>query len=226
MSRPAKIKAVLLIEDFDLYPRTRVDSTHVNDMIAAMRSGQALPPVHADRAGKRLVDGWHRRRAALKLFGKDAAVLEVIWHDYADDRELFEDAVRMNAGHGRKLTAYDRARIKLIWDGLHGEPERYSTMVYRAADEATKHHYAIHRVEDDRGGSIEIPVPLKRTNTHLDGQVLTEAQIEANEHASGWPASFHVNQLITAIEAETLDLTPALRERLVRLRELLDRVLA
>src|SRR5688572_13414948 len=57
------IKASELVEDFDLYPRGDVDGTHVLSLVQALEAGVELPPIIACKKTKRIVDGFHRRRA-------------------------------------------------------------------------------------------------------------------------------------------------------------------
>lgn len=211
MSRAVPVSA--LVEDYDLYPRASVDSTHIADMVRAMEADIALPAIVVDRASKRIVDGWHRCRA-VRRFGGDEAKIQVDFRDYPDEVSLYADAVRLNADHGRKLTRWDHARIKLRATELGIAPTQVAVLIHRPVDYVTaKLHVAVHRTN---GGTEQ--VALKRTLEHLDGAVLTEAQYVANQHASGWSATFHARQLCELIAADALkgsdDETEALRSLL------------
>ena len=106
------VKAALLIEDFDLYPRADVDSTHVSHIVDALEAGVELPAIIACRKSKRIVDGFHRRRAYMTSRGKDCDV-PVEWRDYKTDANLFEEAMRLNSNHGRNITTSDRMKCVL-----------------------------------------------------------------------------------------------------------------
>lgn len=108
-----KIMLAELIEDFEIYPRNRVDDTHVSDLARALASGEKMPAIIADRKTKRIVDGFHRRRAYLRHFGENAEA-EVEFKNYASEKEMIEDAVALNSRHGRKLDRHDQTRIVLI----------------------------------------------------------------------------------------------------------------
>jgi ParB-like chromosome segregation protein Spo0J len=62
---PAKIERTTMLAselmiDFNLYPRHAIDSTHVNDLLNALKAGAKLPPVVINQQDKRVVDGFHR----------------------------------------------------------------------------------------------------------------------------------------------------------------------
>lgn len=193
------VPAISLVEDFDLYPRESVDTTHISDMVRAREAGVSLPPVIADRASRRLVDGWHRRRAVLRFEGEDA-VIEVEWRDYEGEAAIYADAVQLNASHGRKLTRWDHARIKLRADELGIPTRQIAVLIHRPPEYVVKSlPVAIRRTNGET-----ISVALKRPFRHFEGQTMTTEQASANERSSGWPAVFHANQLAMLIEADAL----------------------
>ncbi len=214
MARPALVAASTLVEDLDFYPRASVDATHVADIVRAMEAGIKLPPVVADRESKRLADGWHRRRAALKLLGPTAEI-EVFWQDYANDAELYEDAVQRNADHGRKLTTYDHVRIAIRSRELGMPPTRIAAILHRT--EAYVDHISVRVAQTTDGETIA----LKRPMVRLAGTTLTPQQESMNRRSSGWSVGYHAQQLIGHLEANTIELTPELIATLVQLRELL-----
>ena len=87
-----KMKAAELVLDFDLYPRNSLDPHNVKNIIEAISSGIELPPVIADRKSKRVIDGFHRVRGNLRLFGDDAEI-SVIEKDYRNEAAMFLDAM-------------------------------------------------------------------------------------------------------------------------------------
>jgi hypothetical protein len=71
------------------------------------------------------------------------------------------------------------------------------------------------------------PVLLKRSNRHLAGTKLTKKQVHGNSKASGWQLTFHIDQLINALEANLVDYhDDAVVPKLRRLHKVLDDVLA
>ena len=100
-----KMKLADLDFDESLYPRKGgVDEQTVNMMGRAFDAGATFPPIVADKATKKVVDGFHRGRMYLK---KGLAETEVELVSYKTVADLFLDAVRRNATHGRKLSPWD-----------------------------------------------------------------------------------------------------------------------
>lgn len=107
----ATIKVSELVEDFDVYPRfDGVNELHVQRLAEALRAGQKLPPVVACAKSKKLVDGFHRRRAYVVVYGDDA-MIPVELRKYKNDGELFADAIFLNTGHGRPIPLADTKAI-------------------------------------------------------------------------------------------------------------------
>jgi ParB-like chromosome segregation protein Spo0J len=214
----ARVPAVELVEDLSLYPRLQVDDWYVSRLAEALRSGATLPPIVADRASKRIVDGFHRRRAALRAFGPTAEV-DVLFRDYPDERSLYLDALRLNAHHGKRLTTAEEVRAVIRGQELGLEPRVIADTL------------AI-RVEKLEGllekktarGTIEPVVVLKPSFDHLAGEQLTREQELANKHSGGHQASFYARMLIQLIESGAVDESNRiLMERLKKLYELLDK---
>ena len=63
---------------------------------------------------------------------------------------------------------------------------------------------------------------LKATLGHLRGEQLTPEQEQANATASGMRPLFHVNQLISLLEADAIEWSESFAHAAVRLAELLD----
>ncbi len=181
-------------------------------------AGEDLPPIVVDAKSKRIVDGFHRARAKQR-HGGDEATIEVVLKSYASDKELFLEAVRLNAAHGRNMTTYDRAHAVILADKLGINRE----------DLAGALRMTIERVDDlrvERSAIAEkLTVPLKRTIRHMHGQKLSKAQQVANTKLSGMDAKFYVRQVLMLLENDLLDpedeelepllvaLAKALRER-------------
>lgn len=211
-----KLKAAELVLDFDLYPRTNVDTKNITDLAAALAAGQTLPPVIIDKKSRRVVDGFHRVRAHLKHFG-DGADIEVIEKNYKSDKEMFLEAARCNAAHGAKLDTCDRVHCKIVADNLGLTLDAIAGALHMPAGKLGD--LCLGRTATAHGQ----PLALKRTVRHKAGQELTKPQTECNAKLSGMNQSFYVNQLIMLIESDLLDTNDeALMERLSVLSRLLE----
>jgi hypothetical protein len=210
-----------LILDYTLYPRHRVDDTNVRKLVLALEAGATLPPIIADRATKRVADGFHRHAAYKRVQGAEARV-PVEWRTYPDAGALFLDAVRLNANHGRRLAPYDEALCIQRAEELHLEPEQLAAAL----------SLTVARVEEVRLRKTAISptahlMPIKATAAHLAQEQLTARQVTGNEQAGGMRSLFYVNQVANLLENDLVDWqNPRLVEGLRCLARLLDEVLA
>ena len=213
-------KLAELILDFDLYPRGKVDSQHVANMVASLEAGAEMPPLVIDKKTKRVADGFHRWRAYERVYDLDYEVT-CIEKTYKDDGELFLDAMRYNSAHGRALTPHDmthcliKAKSFKLSDHLVGEALHLTTG-------------RIKGLRSTRIGNVSgRPIALKHTIQHLAGHRLTKKQEAANKKLSGMNQLFYVNQLIELIENDLIDgNNDKLSAGLQKLRGLLDAVSA
>ena len=221
-----QIKAGEVVLDYNLYPRHQIDSQHVAEIREAMRAGVDMPPIKIDRKSKRATDGFHRSLAAMKEFGPDHP-LDAVDYPYKSEKEMFLDAMRLNANHGRNLTSFDRAHCILL------------AHAFKLSDKAIAEALSITvgRVESllvkktaiKGNGKVTQKNPesmaIKRTIGHKAGQTLTKDQQAANEKLGGMNQLFYVNQLIILFEADLLDSTNEdLMERLKMLWKLIGKI--
>lgn len=191
-----------------LYPRHSVDSYHVKQLTEALRAGADFPAVVVEKATGRVVDGFHRISAVREVYGGEA-LIEALERVYECEEDLFLDAVRLNAGHGRRLAPYDQARCAAIG-------QRLSVDRSRLADALSVRPAAVDQLSAERFGSelsTRSPIPLKRTIQHMRGKSLSKAQIEANNKLGGHAQSYYANQLILLLENDLLDVE---NEKLLR----------
>jgi hypothetical protein len=197
------VPAASLVEDFDLYPRHDVDGGHVADLARALRAGAVLPPVVADRASRRLADGWHRRRAAIRVGGPEATV-QVEWQDYPDAAAIFADAVARNAIHGRKLDRQDQIRVAVLAERFGITTEQIGSLL---RIEAARVLELRPRVVFEEGQ--DLPVAAKPVAEPFYGRHLTTEQVEAMKSFSGLRLSQQVSQVQGAVASGLVDLTDA-----------------
>lgn len=214
-----KMKAAEVVLDFDLYPRNNIDSGNVTGILLAMDAGVELPPIITDRKSKRCIDGFHRVKAALRR-DKNADIV-AIEKDYANEREMFLDAMRFNAAHGARLDPCDKAHCLIV-------AERLKISIDKVAGAL---HVTQERLEDLRISRTArhkgLSIALKRTTKKFAGKQLTARQVEANGKLSGMNQAFYARQLIELIESDMLDLEDDnLLIVLQKLHGLLDGVLA
>ena len=190
-----------LVLDFDVYPRSQVDSTWVGRLVEAIRAGEAMPPIVICRATKRVVDGFHRYKAYSTVYGADAPVTKVpvVEVDYESDSELFLDAARRNARHGHPLTPFDLARIAVqaLNYGVEVETIAAACGIRR---ESLEKRLAT-RVATVKGDKVV----LKTTIAHLAGRPLSAKQVEGNRGAGGMQQRYYVNQVKNLLENDLVD---------------------
>jgi len=208
-----------LVLDFDLYPRTSVDSQHVGYMKEAAKAGCAFPPIVADQKSKRVTDGFHRKRMYEAMYGPGHRV-QVILKRYKSEAEMFLDACRYNAAHGRALTTNDRTRCAILACRLRVDAKDLAGCLH--VDPATLDRLRVDRTATAPNGK-GVHVALKRTIKHKAGGTLTKEQVAANDKLSGMSQTFYVNQVIILIESGLLNRDDeGLMQRLAVLKGLLE----
>lgn len=225
-----------VILDFDLYPRCSIDSQHTTYMMESLKAGMELPPIILDKKSKRVIDGFHRVTAFRRYFKQNKTEdqsVPVILKSYKSEGDMFADAMKYNATHGRALTQYDRAHCIIIAEERFGLS---TEQVSKALSITTSKYDELH---NERIGKLHLSphlkggtgfrrrgaraIPLKRTISHLAGKELTTSQAEANKRLSGMSQCFYVNQLIDLLENNLLDMNNVhLMERLQHLYSLLQ----
>lgn len=209
-TRPKKLPAASLVLDYNIYPRHHIDSANVSRLRQAIEAGEQLPPVIADRESLRVIDGFNRITAWLRI--DEAATIEVELRDYADDAAMFLDAVALNARHGLALSTYDKSRCMMLAEQLTIDPEAIAGAMSITVDTAAKLR-AVKTAYDDKGS----PLPIKRPLRHLAGSKLTKKQEHANQRSSGWSVRFHAEQIVQAIDGDIVDWSDAAAVEALRL---------
>ena len=214
-----KVKAVSIVLDHSVYPRMNLDAKNIRDITEALSLGVELPPVVIDAKSKRCVDGFHRVKANLRLYGDNAEVVVIEKH-YKTEADLFLDAMRLNASHGVKLDSYDQTRCLLVADALGIKDEQLTSVLHLSHDKLDKLRVS----RTAKNGKLN--VPIKRTISHMAGRRLTKRQRIANERLSGMNQVFYANQLMELLESGMIDKDDEkLMARLAELRDAIDGVL-
>ena len=211
-----KIKISELLIDWDLYPRHQVDSANVARLREAIRAGETLPPLIFEKKSRKLVDGFHRHRAFWAELGENAEV-EAEGRNYANDKELFLDAVSMNVTHGEKLSPFDRARVLTLASEFKIKEGDVAAALRLSKED-------LRRLKVRKTAKVGTTVvPIKHTLSHLAGEKLRPEQVEANEKAGGMRPLFYVNQVVNLFEGNLVDLdNQKLVEAISHLQQLLS----
>lgn len=185
-----------LVFDFDLYPRSDIDTHNIAYMSHAEDAGVKFPPVVIDKKSKRIVDGFHRVKMYRQKYD-DTYNIEVIEKTYSSEKEILLDAIRYNASHGKMLSRHDRVRCIL-------QSEKMKLKIEEVASALSMTVEKINELKTERVGELKVgrtiqSVQLKRTIRHMSGKRLTKKQSEVNEHISGMDQKFYANQLILLI---------------------------
>jgi len=200
MSGPVTLAIAELVEDLAVYPRHAVDDSHVAALAQAIEAGHDLPPVVACVRSKRIVDGWHRIRARRRVHGVSATV-DVVLKEYQSEADLVEDAIRLNAAHGRRLDAMDRTRAVLMLK-RHDVPAERIALVLRTTPKVVKKlevRVATATTHVDATVPGTKTIVLKRPVAHLQGRKLTREQAEAHDSMPGTSFLLLSNQLRMAM---------------------------
>jgi len=195
------VKVGELVIDYGILPRGGVNFGHVDNLKNAALAGAALPPIVAERSTKRVVDGFHRHKMYVQLYGEEHEV-EVEFRDFADEDELFVAAVEANSTHGLAYTAYDRRR-RLVEAERRGISRDFISSAIKMPVEKADKKIA------DGSAFVKTPagdrerVPLRTGLKPLAGHLLNKKQEEANRTAA-MKAEYHCKALIALLRAGLL----------------------
>lgn len=217
-----KTKAIGLIFDWNLWPRQsaqKLDSTNISRMKTSLKAGFKLPPIIVDKKSNRIVDGFHRAKATLDVFGDDAEI-DVIFKKYKTDAEMFLDAGATNCYHGLTMSPKDRAffinkcrKFKIppivVAESLQ--------MDVKKMQEFLKSRTA----KTENGETIILSAGAKS----LAGTKVTKEQEHFINTSDGSVPEMHVAMLSNALKANVLMLTEKTVIKLRELRTLLDELI-
>lgn len=215
-----QVKLSRLVKDYNLYPRADVNTYHVHEMVEALKAGVTFPPILVDKETFQIVDGFHRATAYQRYLGIDAEIQAEL-RVFESDSARFETAMRMNAGHGRRLSSYDKAHCLAIADSLKVERSVVAACLNLTHEKLE--NIALTRLTDDGQ-------PLKRTMAHFAGETLNPAQQAANRRAGGMNQLFYIRQVISLLESDTINwadesIAEGLKQLQGALSKAMDRVL-
>lgn len=221
MAKVERVPVASLVLDYTLYPRHHVNDENVRRIMEALRAGVALPAVIADKASKRVADGFHRT-IAIQRVGDEQSEIAVEWRAYADNASLLADAISLNAGHGYPLSSWDQARCILLGEEAGLDRPAIAAALHITPDRVDEIKLRKTAISPDTGLT-----PIKNTLRPFAGKQLTADHMEANKRASGMSPVFYLNQIINLLERDAWDKGDVrIRERLERLYALLREAIA
>jgi len=202
--RTKKVKVLELIQDWKLWPRHeagKLDVTNVAKLKEILVSGRKFnTPIVVDAKSLRIIDGFHRAKALLDVFGDDAEI-EVILRDYGDD----EVAMRIDAAHfansgSLQLTPKDKVHFALgmrrdhvpwplIAEALDMDVERVRKLVEGRS------------IMTQDGVKIAVSAAAAPLAEHLEGRKANSDQEHFARTANGSPPMMHARMLLNALRA-------------------------
>jgi hypothetical protein len=194
-----------LVEDFSIYPRKEVDSVNLRNILMAIQRGDAIPPIIACEQTLRITDGFHRRRAWMKLHKDDPDYrVEVELRHYDTEGALLADAVRLNIGRGLDLGEYDRRKVVFRLSELGVDDGTISEVLRVPEPRLTQIRLRVATVVNNAGEAVRIE-PLKVSVGHFMGKEMTLPQARAHDSAPGTRYPLLIRQLRQAMREGLLD---------------------
>lgn len=211
-----------LIKEWSLYPRNDVRAGHVAEMVDALQTGASLPPIITDQHG-RIVDGFHRRDAYMRVYGPEHQV-DVEVREYGGDEEEVEaaayaDAVKLNVAHGLNLSSDEKIKAMLRLQEYGIDEDIIPMIILMPKPKVEKRTF---RVAIDKA---QEPVPLRGGDDHLKGRVLDDDQIAALRSRSGAPYGRLAREIIRGCQQDLLPDDDSFYEVLKELYEAVGKAL-
>jgi len=211
-----KIKLSKLVLDYSIYPRQHLDNYHVDELVEALKAGKRLPPITADKTTHKVSDGWHRVEATRKFVG-EKAVIEVELKEYASDADMFQDAILLNASHGKPLSRMDETYCLAKAADFKLEQAVVASLLNITVERAEG------LISTRLATSASGPIALKGSTAWLAGRKLSQEQEKYNRKAGGMPQTFYINQVIAMLEGDAVDWdNERVNSQLKRLLKLLE----
>lgn len=224
MGTTKKVKAIELVFDWNLWPRSEageLDHTNIQRLKAAIVAGVKIPPVIANQKDYRIIDGFHRVKAYLLLFG-DEAEIEVELKNYKNEGEMFLDSARLNNNHGLPLSPSDRAHA------IEKSKKLFKIPLAKIADcLGMDKEYAMDFLDKRSAMSKSGErIILTGGSLNLKGKTLTKKQEEyVKSRPPGTSAQMYARLLLNALNADAVIFSDkvivSLRELFVKIEKLL-----
>lgn len=219
-----KVKAIELIFDWNLWPRhdsEDLDSTNLSRMKTALIAGITLPPIIINKKDNRIIDGFHRTKTVLNLYGDEAEIMADI-RDYKNDAEMFLESVRVNNNHGLPLSPKDRTGVIL-------KARKFKIPVPIIAEALGMDIESAKRFLEKRSArtkSGEV-LPLSGGCLSLAGKTLTDTQENyVRGGVPGTSAQLYARLLLNALNADAVVYTDKIVETLKELNIKIESIIS
>jgi hypothetical protein len=163
--------------DPELYPRLKTSWLTAYQYAEAMKAGAIFPPITVGvfEGKPYVIDGWHRVEAK-KLLNEE--YISAYVRSFESKAEMFAEAVKLNAAHGRPLTTTEKVRVIDQLEKYGFQPIEISKIVGVPIDKISLFKARIIRLRD---------------GTPIYGKAIT---IKAAEKAGGNPAAVDQSKFI------------------------------
>lgn len=190
------IARLVLNEAF--YPRHSINAANMAQISEAILAGEEMPPVLVNRQTHEVVDGFHRVTAFERLYGAEYEIA-VDLKTYRSKQAMLADAISLNVGRGADLTRWDHLRCQELAAEVGMPIDTLAKLLKWRPD-----HFADY-TSRSMGTTIDgRKVALKRSLRHRLNKPITKAQEETNKHSDGKAALFHVNQIISLLQSDSM----------------------
>jgi hypothetical protein len=215
------VKAIELIFDWNLWPRHKaevLDRTNLNQLKEALKAGLRFPAIVVNEKDLRIIDGFHRTKAVLEVYG-DEGTIDAEMRHYKDEQEMFLEAGALN-NHGLKLGPIDRAFFIDKARRMKIPPEAIATAI--GMDSKKMMEFLKKRsAKTENGHTIILPAGAR----NLAGKVLSESQEHFARTANGCLPEMYARMLLNALRADALTIDEKTMKLLAELHEEIGEIL-
>ena len=209
-----------IINNKEVYPRNSQDWKVAYKYAESMKAGAQFPPILVTKYNGQylVVDGWHRLEAYKK--NKEEEILAEILK-LAGNKEIFIEAVKRNATHGKPLTIQERAQIILKLREFKVKERDISKITFIPYDQIED--FVINRLTYSTAGKqIVLKAPLK----HLATVEVSDKIIEGQKFIASDSQLTLLNQVITLLKNNWIDLKDEqIRARLLEIFALIKDII-
>ena len=221
-----KIKVGLLKFDWNVFPRHTIQSfvySNVNKLEKALKSGVELPPIIINENDNRIVDGFHRAKAIINLYGIDH-IIKIEVRNYKNDKEMFLEAAELNNNHGLVLTSRDRAYVIMRARELNCSYVAIAKALGMKV-ETMREFYQGRIAKTKEGKPIVLSNGSKNLSLYKLKRPLTKLEEKHARSANGCKTSVNIALLLNALKVDDVVLTEKTIENLKELKSEIERIL-
>jgi hypothetical protein len=218
-----KVKAIECVLDWNLWPRhsaEKLDTANIRQMKDALESGVTLPPIIVNKDDMRVVDGFHRLSAVLDLYGDDAEIDADVRY-YESEKEMFLDAGRYNAKHGKPMSPMDRAHFIIKARRMKIPAPEIAKALGMLTENMKTFFTNRTAMVESTGERIPLPYGATYLSEAEHGKALTEIQEHYARTTNANVPMMHARMLLNALKADCLKLK---KNDISLLNELVDEI--